>query len=84
MTHRDLVCVVPVDRKMSKAMNWDRTLPWQPLLTRLGEVTRGRLILTDVLEKPPVASKLTSLSPTERNRFAKAVDVQDGWVDYTR
>ena len=42
MTHRDLVCVVPVDRKMSKAMNWDRTLPWQPLLTRLGEVTRGR------------------------------------------
>ena len=84
MTHRDLVCVVPVDRKMSKAMNWDRTLPWQPLLTRLGEVTRGRLILTDVLEKPPVASKLTALSPAERKRFAKAVDVQNSWVDYTR
>ena len=84
MTHRDLVCVVPVDRKMSKAMNWDRTLPWQPLLTRLGEVTRGRLILTDVLETPPVASTLTSLSPEERTRFAKAVDVQNGWVDYTR
>jgi len=84
MTHRDLVCVVPVDRKMSKAMNWDRTLPWQPLLTRLGEVTRGRLILTDVLEKPPVASALTTLSPAERTRFAKSVDVQPGWVDYTR
>ena len=84
MTHRDLVCVVPVDRKMSKAMNWDRTLPWEPLLTRLGEVTRGRLILTDVAETPPVASKLSALSPAERKRFAKAVVVKDGWVDYTR
>ena len=84
MTHRDLVCVVPVDREMSKAMNWDRTLPWEPLLTRLGEVTRGRLILTDVAEKPPVAAKLAALSPAERKRFAKAVVVKDGWVDYTR
>jgi len=35
MTHPDLVCVVPVDRAMSKEMGWDRTLPWTPLLTRL-------------------------------------------------
>jgi hypothetical protein len=84
MTHRDLVCVVPVDRKMSKAMNWDRTLPWQPLLTRLGEVTRGRLILTDVEEPPPMAATLAALSPAERKRFAKAVVVKNGWVDYTR
>jgi hypothetical protein len=84
MTHRDLVCVVPVDVEMSKAMNWDRTLPWRPLLTRLEEVTRGRLILTDILAKAPVAATLTSLSPAERKRFAKAVDVQPGWVDYTR
>jgi hypothetical protein len=84
MTHRDLVCVVPVDRKMSKAMNWDRTLPWKPLLTRLGEVTRGRLILTDVEEPPPVAATLAALSPAERKRFAKAVVVKNGWVDYTR
>jgi hypothetical protein len=84
MTHRDLVCVVPVDVKMSKAMNWDRTLPWQPLLTRLGEVTRGRLILTDVAADPPVAAELGALSPAERKRFAKAMVVKKGWVDYTR
>jgi hypothetical protein len=84
MTHRDLVCVVPVDIEMSKAMNWDRTLPWQPLLTRLGEVTRGRLVLTDSAIAPPNASKLDALSPEERKRFAKAVVVQNGWVDYTR
>ncbi len=84
MTHRDLVCVVPVDVKMSKAMNWDRTLPWQPLLTRLGEVTRGRLILTDPATDPPVASELKLLSPAERKRYAKAVTVTDDYVDYTR
>jgi hypothetical protein len=84
MTHRDLVCVVPVDVKMSKAMNWDRTLPWQPLLTRLGEVTRGRLVLTDRAAVPPVAAKLALLSPAERKRFAKAVTVTDDFVDYTR
>ena len=84
MTHKDLVCVVPVDLEMSKAMNWDRTLPWQPLLTRLGEVTRGRVVLTDTAIDPPVAAKLTALSPAERKRFAKAVVVQRGWVDYVR
>ena len=84
MTHRDLVCVVPVDLNMSKAMNWDRTLPWQPLLTRLGEMTRGRLILTDRAADPPVAAKLALLSPAERKRFAKAVTVTADHVDYTR
>ena len=84
MTHKDLVCVVPVDLKMSKAMNWDRTLPWQPLLTRLGEVTRGRLILTDRAAVAPVASKLTALSPAERKRFAKAVTVTEQYIEFTR
>ena len=84
MTHRDLVCVVPVDVKMSKAMNWDRTLPWQPLLTRLGEMTRGRLILTDPASAAPEAAALTLLSPAERKRFAKAVTVTEQYVDFTR
>ena len=84
MTHRDLVCVVPVDRKMSKAMNWDRTLPWQPLLTRLGEVTRGPAHPHRRAETPPAAATLAALSPAERKRFAKAVVVKNGWVDYIR
>ena len=84
MTHRDLVCVVPVDVEMSKAMNWDRTLPWSPLLTRLEQVTRGRLILTDPATDPPVAAELALLSPADRKRFAKAVTVTEQYVDYTR
>ncbi len=83
MTHPDLVCVVPVDREMSKKMGWDRTLPWEPLLKRLEEKTRGRLVLTDRKEKPPDAKKLETLSATERKRFAKQVVVTDNWVDYT-
>ncbi len=82
MVHRDLVCVVPVDREMSKKKHWDRTLPWQPLLNRLTEKTRGRLILTDMNETPPDATKLVNLSATEQKRFAKQVAVGPKWVDY--
>lgn len=82
MTHRDLVCVVPVDRKMSKKKHWDRTLPWEPLLKRLKERTRGRLIFTDTNETAPVPEKLAGLSPAEQKRFAKQVRVEPEWVDY--
>lgn len=83
MTHRDLVCVVPVDRAMSKKMGWDRTLPWGPLLTRLKEKTRGRLVLTDHAEAPPTPATLDpTLSNEEKQRFAKQVNVTDDHVDY--
>ncbi|HEX4638704.1 MAG TPA: MBL fold metallo-hydrolase [Chthoniobacterales bacterium] len=83
MTHRDLVCVVPVDRAMSKKMGWDRTLPWAPLLQHLKEKTRGRLVLTDRAEIPPTPETLdVKLSNTERERFAKQVFVTDDHVDY--
>lgn len=83
MTHPDLVCVVPVDRAMSKEMGWDRTLPWAPLLKRLAEKTRGRLVLTDRNEIPPDPKTLGALSETERERFAEQVVVTDDHVDYT-
>ena len=84
MTHRDLVCVVPVDRAMSAKMGWDRTLPWAPLLQHLKEKTRGRLVLTDRAEVPPTPQTLDpKLSNAERERFAKQVVVTDDYVDYT-
>ena len=83
MTHRDLICVVPVDRAMSKKMGWDRTLPWGPLLQHLKEKTRGRLVLTDRAEVPPTPQTLDpKLSAAERDRFAKQVFVTDNHVDY--
>jgi hypothetical protein len=83
MTHRDLICFVPVDRAMSKKMGWDRTLPWAPLLTRLKEKTRGRLVLTDHAEIPPNPATLDpTLSAEERARFAKQVAIADDHVDY--
>ncbi|MEY2544724.1 MAG: hypothetical protein QOE81_2185 [Verrucomicrobiota bacterium] len=83
MTHPDLVCVVPVDRAMSKEMGWDRTLPWTPLLNRLKEKTRGRLVLTDRNEISPDPKTLDALSAAERKRFAEQVVVTDDHVDYT-
>lgn len=82
MIHEDLVCVVPVDREMSKKKHWDRTLPWTPLLDRLRERTRGRLILTDTKEEPPRPGNLALLSPSEQKRFAKQVTINDHWVEY--
>ncbi len=82
MTHRNLVCVVPVDKAMSKTKHWDRTLPWQPLLNRLEEVTRGRLILTDVTEQPPLSASLKNLTPAERKKFERQFSIQALTVDY--
>jgi hypothetical protein len=82
MLHRDLVSVVPVDRAMSKKKHWDRTLPWEPLLKRLREKTRGRLILTDTNETPPNPAKLDGLSLAEQKRFAQQVTVGPKFVDY--
>lgn len=78
----DLVCVVPIDRAMSKKMGWDRTLPWTPLLKRLKEKTRGRLVLTDHAEIPPDPKTLDQLSAPGQQRFAKQVVVSDDHVDY--
>ncbi len=83
MKSRDLVCVVPVDRAMSKEMNWDRTLPWKPLLDRLAEKTRGRLVLTDINEPPPKPAKLKLLSAPERKQFARQVKITPEWLEYT-
>jgi hypothetical protein len=80
MTHRDLVCVVPVDRKMSRKMGWDRTLPWEPLLKRMRERTGGRLILTDQAEPAP---DTTGLTPAEQKRFAARVKIAAEWVDFS-
>jgi peptide subunit release factor 1 (eRF1) len=82
MTHPNLVCVVPVDRAMSAKMKWDTTLPWEPLLKRLREKTRGRLILTDRKEAAPKAAALKDLLPSERKQFAKQVLVSKDHVDY--
>ena len=82
MEHRDLVVVVPVDKAMSRKKHWDRTLPWDPLLERLAEKSRGRLILTDLKQPAPVAEDLENLDPLERARFAEQVTVKRQWVDY--
>jgi hypothetical protein len=63
-------------------MKWDRTLPWAPLLKRLAEKTRGRLVLTDINEKPPDPPSLTTLSSVEREKFAKQIMVTEKWVEF--
>ncbi|MBC7981345.1 MAG: hypothetical protein H7Y36_12350 [Armatimonadetes bacterium] len=82
MTHSDLVCVVPVDINMSIKKRWDRTLPWPPLLNRLREITRGRLILTDVAQPAPSPAKLKDLTPAERKRFKNQVTTNKHWVEF--
>ncbi|HEX8678516.1 MAG TPA: hypothetical protein VF683_01040, partial [Chthoniobacterales bacterium] len=60
----------------------DRTLPWDALLERLAEKTRGRLVLTDTNELPPDPKKLSMLSKAEQARFAQQVTVTPDWVEW--
>lgn len=45
MTSRDLVALVPVDRRMAELRRW--RMPHPPLYQRLQELTQGRVVLAD-------------------------------------
>ena len=72
MERPDLVAMIPVDEQMAhrpKGGNpdgWD--MPFPPLLERLKEKTRGRVLRAD--SGPPPPEELAGLSAAEREAFA--------------
>jgi hypothetical protein len=46
MTHPDLVALIPVDSDKAQQLEWE--MPYDPLLRRLEEKTRGRVIRSDI------------------------------------
>lgn len=71
MTHEDLIAFVPVVEEEAYRNRWSR-IPFIPLLNRLAEKTRGRLLRSDD-RGAPQEEALDKLTPQERTRFQEAL-----------
>lgn len=68
MVHEGLVAMIPVDEQMAAHKGW--AMPFGPLLTRLQEKTRGRILRVD--HGLPAADQLQRLGSAEREAFVSA------------
>lgn len=79
MNSQELVAMIPVDEQFAAKKAWK--MPFQPLLSRLVQKTRGRVIRAD--RGVPSPEELTSLTQKEVGDFQAAVEATDLFVDYT-
>jgi hypothetical protein len=79
MNRQDLVALIPVDEKQAGSKRW--AMPFEPLLQRLEEKTRGRILRGDL----GVPEKPDNVSDLEWKKFLDSVEQdRDGlWVEYT-
>jgi len=77
MTSDELVAMIPVDQEFAGKKKW--SMPFDPLLRRLKEKTRGRVIRSD-LGIPDEQELL--LSPAERATFRNTTRETDLFIDY--
>ena len=82
MGRGDLVALLPVDRATAESLNWD--MPYPPLLKRLREKTRGRVLLSDPREPGPTSGpRPEELSESEWQAFKEAVRETDLYTEYS-
>jgi len=84
MTHRDLVAMIPIDESFARgARQWN--MPFPPLLERLKERTRERILRGDRPSSEAIAASRSKLSKTEWERFSASVfeDPQGLFVEYS-
>ena len=78
MTHEGLVAMIPVDEAMARdKKKWD--MPFPPLLRRLREKTRGRILRSD--EGLPDAAALRRLEEEEREAFRACTREEELFVE---
>jgi hypothetical protein len=78
MESPDLVAMIPVDHDMAVKKRWPG-MPFPPLLERLEEKARGRVIRID--EGVPKEAK--GASAAEWNAFQASVREEELFIDYT-
>jgi hypothetical protein len=82
MERGDLVALLPVDPATAQRLGWD--LPYAPLLKRLREKTRGRILITDPQEPGvKVRPRPDNLPVAQWQAFQKAVRETDLYIEYT-
>jgi hypothetical protein len=81
MHHEDLVALVPVDHAMAVRKRWPE-IPFDPLLERLHEKARGRVLRSDdtvsVAEREPPAG----VAAAEWRRFQSRVEETELYFEY--
>jgi hypothetical protein len=82
MTDRRLVAAIPVDQEFASTRRW--RMPAAPLLKRLTERARGRVLRADAAWQPPDAAPSEGVPSIEWERFRAAVRADPGgmFVDY--
>jgi len=82
MTSGDLVAMVPVDHEMAARKHWDK-IPFEPLMLRLREKTRGRVLRADdpTLSRPATISDADWAELSARLQWGP--EGSEGlWVEY--
>lgn len=81
MGEQGLVAMIPVDEQLAKKLRW--RMPYEPLLNRLIEKTRGRVIRGDT--GLPTREQAQALTDVEWQRFRAATVESDNslYIDYT-
>jgi hypothetical protein len=77
MTSPDLVALIPVDAERAEALEW--AMPFQPLMTRLLEKTRGRVIRSDV---GAPSAKPEGVSARAWKEFQARLRTEDLYIEY--
>lgn len=80
MTNEDLTAFIPVMQAEALKNRW-KEMPFKPLVSRLKQKTRGRLLRTDD-KLPPKAADLAQLTPQERGLFSDALKEGEGKLYY--
>lgn len=80
MSSEDLVAFIPVRVEEAQRNRWMK-MPFTPLVHRLQEKTRGRLLQSDLA--PPGDEALEDLSPEARTHFHNALVAEDLYYEYS-
>ncbi len=82
MKSLDLVVMIPVDSEMAKKKNW--RMPFKPLLDRLVEKAKGRVLLADENDLSKIEPDYTGrLTAKEKKTFEDSVNINPLFVEYT-
>jgi len=81
MTNPDLVAMIPVNRAMARKKRWN--MPFPPLLERLNDKCRSRVIHQDDPPGAAVQAARSVLSKGETARFTNAIVETDDYVEFT-
>lgn len=82
MTSEDLIAFVPVFKDQAMKNRW-REMPFEPLVKRLNEKTRGRVVFSDTKKAVPAEVNLPDLSASQKKTFLNGLTVHDDYYEYS-